>query len=197
MVEIRPYLASDRDGLLACIVELRDHEGTLEADRLPGTVIAETHLAYLQEQCRQKRGVILVAVSDTEVLGFVCVWADEDFGEHYAVPARAAHLSDLVVRAPHRRCGLGQELTRAAERFAGDHRAELLTVNVLVANRLARSFYAASGYREYELVLTKPLAGLSGSLAEPNVADVTIKMEATGAEPGVAADGRAVRPSEL
>jgi GNAT superfamily N-acetyltransferase len=170
MVEIRPYTASDRDGLLACIVELQDHEGTLEADRLPGTVIAETHLAYLQEQCRQKRGVILVAVSDGEVLGFVCLWADEDFGEHYAVPARAAHLSDLVVRAPQRRVGLGQALVGAAERFARDRGAELLTVNVLAANGLARAFYVVCGFREYELLLTKPLAGSSGSLAEPEAA---------------------------
>jgi GNAT superfamily N-acetyltransferase len=154
MVEIRPYVAADRIGLLACIAELQDHEVALEADRLPGTAIAETHLAYLLDQCRQKRGAILVAVNGAEVLGFACVWADEDFGEHYAVPARAAHLSDLVVRAPHRRGGLGHELTRAAERFA----------------RLARSFYAASGFREYELVVTKPLADLSGGLAESNAA---------------------------
>jgi ribosomal protein S18 acetylase RimI-like enzyme len=158
MIEIREYTAADRQGLLACIAELQDHEGALEADRLPGTVVAETHLAYLLDQCRHKRGAILVAVSGAAVLGFACVWADEDFGEHYAVPAQAAHLSDLVVRAPHRRGGLGRDLTRAAERFARDHGAELLTVNVLAANRLARSFYAASGFREYELVLTKPLA---------------------------------------
>jgi ribosomal protein S18 acetylase RimI-like enzyme len=170
MVEIRSYTPLDRRGLLACIVELQDHEGTLEEDRLPGTVIAETHLAYLLEQCRQKRGEILVAVTGAEVLGFVCVWADEDFGEHYAVPARAAHISDLIVRAPQRRGGLGQALVRAAERFARDCGAELLTVNVLAANDLARAFYVVCGYREYELLLTKSLAGGSGGPAKPNAA---------------------------
>jgi ribosomal protein S18 acetylase RimI-like enzyme len=158
-LEIRPYSEEDRECVLACIAEFQDFELALEADRLPGAQVAGAHLAYLMEQCADKRGTILVAADDNNVSGFVCVWIDEDFGEHLALPAQAAYVSDLVVSQTRRRNGVGQELMHAAERFAREHAAPLLTVNVLAANRVARAFYAAGGYREYELLLTKRLGG--------------------------------------
>ena len=69
----------------------------------------------------------------------------------------AAYVSDLFVRVPFRRDGLGRELMDAAEQFAREHNAPLLAVNVLAKNHGARAFYANCGYREYELLLTKPL----------------------------------------
>lgn len=158
-LEIRPYRAGDRGSVLAYIAELQDYELALEADRLPGAQIAQAHFTYLVEQCAAKRGTILVAADDKGVFGFVCVWIDEDFGEHLALPAQAAYVSDLVVSQPCRRNGVGQELMRAAERYAREHHATLLTMNVLAANHGARAFYAAGGYREYELLLTKRLGG--------------------------------------
>ncbi len=173
MVAIRPYTAADWSGVVACLAERQDHEASVETNHLPGAAVAPALLASALDDCRQRGGVVLVAATGAEVLGFVCVLPDEDFGELHAVPARAAYVSDLAVRASHRRGGLGGHLMRAAEEFAHGCGATLITVGVLATNHLARSFYAGCGYREYEVLLTKPLPG--GSPAE--------------AEPGAAADG--------
>jgi GNAT superfamily N-acetyltransferase len=62
-----------------------------------------------------------------------------------------AYISDLVVRAAHRRRGIGRDLLVRAESFAREFGAKQLKVGVLVRNQ-------TGGFRDYALQLVKPLS---------------------------------------
>ena len=157
MYTIREFTVSDRESILDAIIELQDYERTLENDRLPGATIAEKHMEYMLRQCADKNGKIFVAAISDLVAGFVCVWADEDFGEHYAEPSKAGFVSDIVVRRTYRRSGIGRALLEAAEDFLCSQGLEMVHLGVLVRNESARRFYQEAGYREYEVVVVKHL----------------------------------------
>jgi len=154
---VREYTPADRVGVLDAIIELQDYERTLEDDRLPGAAIAEKHLEYMLQQCVDKNGRIFVASTSGRVVGLVCVWAEEEFGEHYARPSKAGFISDLVVREGYRRGGMGRALLMMAEDFLRAQGVTLVHLGVLSRNVTAHSFYIAVGYREYEAVLVKNL----------------------------------------
>jgi ribosomal protein S18 acetylase RimI-like enzyme len=90
------------------------------------------------------------------VVGFVCVLAKvlpsaDDGIDPYA------YISDLVVRAAHRRRGIGRDLLVRAESFAREFGAKQLKVGVLVRNEATHIFYRAGGFRDYTVQLVKPL----------------------------------------
>jgi ribosomal protein S18 acetylase RimI-like enzyme len=154
---VREYTPTDRVGVLDALIELQDYERTLEDNRLPGTTIAEKHLEYMLRQCADKNGKIFVASISGRVVGLVCGWAEEEFGEHYARPSKAGYISDLVVREGYRRGGIGRALLKVVEDFLCAQGVTLVHLCVLSRNVTAQSFYIAVGYREYEVVLVKNL----------------------------------------
>jgi len=155
MHTIREYAPSDRPAILDCAAELQDYEKTLEGDRLPGSEIAEKHLAYLLHHCEKKSGRILVGLVANRIMGYVAGWLETDFGEHF-VPSRVTgYISDLVVRREVRGGGLGRALLEAGEGYLRDRGATSLSLYTLARNSRARLFYVAAGYRDYEVVLIK------------------------------------------
>ncbi len=156
MYTIRDYGPRDRQAILDCCAELQDFERTLEDDRLPGPAIAEKHLAYLLHQCEEKTGKILVGLIEDRIMGYVCGWLETAFGEHFVPSGLTGYISDLMVRPELRGGGLGRALLGAAERFLRDRGAASLSLYTLARNARARAFYAAAGYRDYEIVMIKP-----------------------------------------
>lgn len=155
---IRDYEASrDRDQLRTCIVELQEFERGLEP-RLPrGEDMADAYLAFVLARCAETSGRVFVAEIDRMVAGFVSVLARVAREEPDEPPTPYAYVSDLVVRAPYRRQGLGRALLERAERFARDSGASLLRVGVLAKNDGARRLYAGEGFAEYTVQLIKRL----------------------------------------
>jgi ribosomal protein S18 acetylase RimI-like enzyme len=92
-----------------------------------------------------------------DVVGFVCVWARVRPDEPEDDPSAYAYVSDLVVRAVHRRCGIGRRLLSAAEGHARSRGMRSLRISVLARNDAARSLYGSAGFEEYEVELVKPL----------------------------------------
>jgi Acetyltransferase (GNAT) family len=68
-----------------------------------------------------------------------------------------AYISDLVVRAAHRRRGIGRDLLVRAESFAREFGAKQLKVGVLVRNEATHTFYRTGGFRDHTVQLVKPL----------------------------------------
>lgn len=158
-VAIRDYEpARDAAALRACFVELHEAERALEPGLPSAEEIADLYLQRLHERCTRWRGRILVAEFDGEIAGFVSVWGRVVSEEPDRDPAPAAYVNDLVVRAPHRRRGLGRALMRAAEDYARGCGARWLGLGVLAANQAARSLYHELGFAPFHLQLRKPLA---------------------------------------
>jgi ribosomal protein S18 acetylase RimI-like enzyme len=156
MVLIRQYDATDHLALRACIVELQAWERSFEPGLPAPEEMADPYLAEVFTSCERSSGRIFLADEDGAVVGFVCVLAKmrpsaDDLAGPYA------YISDLVVRAAHRRSGLGRKLVARAEAFARECGARQLRVGVLVRNEASHAFYRAGGFRDYTVQLVKQL----------------------------------------
>ena len=97
---------------------------------------------------------VLVAVRDDAVLGFVTT----STRSHWAGEV-AAYVGELVVAEDAASQGVGRQLMNEAESWARRSGHRRLTIETGAANTAARRFYAAAGYAEEEVVLSKELQG--------------------------------------
>jgi ribosomal protein S18 acetylase RimI-like enzyme len=158
MPEIREYRPGmDTPGVRTCLVELQDHERTIEPALIEGAAMVDAHLAYLVERCRDHDGCIFVAVDGARVVGIVCVWARVRPDGPDDVPLDHAYISDLAVLAAYRGRGIGRALLERAEAFARERGGGTLRVGVRSRNAAARRLYASAGFAEDRIELAKPL----------------------------------------
>lgn len=154
---IRAYQPEDQPQVEQCIIALQDFERALEPDRVEGPAIARRYLQELLTACEQKRGSLFVAELDNMVIGFVCVWVEQEPESYLTSLAGYAYISDLVVLATYRQHGYGLALLQRAEAFALEQGAAALRINALAKNDAARAAYRKAGFRDYEISLLKTL----------------------------------------
>jgi GNAT superfamily N-acetyltransferase len=146
----------DAQALLACIIEQQDFHRAIEPTWPPGSAIASDYLQYLQHQCKEHDGVVIVAEAGARLVGFVCVAASAP-GTGPDDPAVHAWVHDLFVRADYRHQGIATTLMTEAETFARKRGAAVMRLGVLDGNETARAFYRGKDFRDYVRILTKPL----------------------------------------
>jgi ribosomal protein S18 acetylase RimI-like enzyme len=157
MVTIRPYQPQDAAGVEQCLIELQEFERTLEPNRVEGTAMAPLYFKALLEWCTQARGMLFIAEDAGAVVGLVGVIAQVEDQGMIELNKDYAYISDLVVLPAYRGQGLGRALLQQAEAYAISQGATVLKVDVLVANKGARSLYQAMGFQEKEIRSVKPL----------------------------------------
>ncbi|MFI7231266.1 GNAT family N-acetyltransferase [Nonomuraea angiospora] len=152
-VRIRPACDDDLEGVLALaprlaegVVAWRDPEGAERAARqwLTGSLDA----------AKTQRGAVFVAVDgeDSQVVGVVSVQRQRHF-----TGAMDAYVGELAVHPRAVRTGVGRQLMAAAEDWARQQGLRHLTLETGAANTAARRFYAALGYLEEGVRLTRSL----------------------------------------
>ncbi|MGV9375748.1 N-acetyltransferase family protein [Nonomuraea sp. NPDC003707] len=152
-VRIRPACDDDLEGVLALapriaegVAAWRDLEGAARAARewLAGSLAA----------AEAQRAVVFVAVDseDAQVLGVVSVQRQRHF-----TGAMDAYVGELAVHSRAVRTGVGRRLMAAAEDWAQQQGLRHLTLETGAANTTARRFYAALGYLEEGVRLTRSL----------------------------------------
>jgi GNAT superfamily N-acetyltransferase len=157
-LRVRPYRDGDAAAIRDCIAELQDSERELDDRLRTGASIAAPYFEHMHDRCRECAGTILVAECDGDVAGFATVLGRVAFTSLDDPPGDYALVSDLVVRAPFRRRGLGQALLREAERLARTLGfARELRISVLSENHGARELYRAAGFSPYLETLSKRL----------------------------------------
>ncbi|MEV4351321.1 GNAT family N-acetyltransferase [Actinoplanes sp. NPDC049596] len=145
-IRIRPYEPADRDRALALAERLRIGVAPW---RDPDAV-REAVTGWVRDSV--DRGEVLVAERDGRVDGLVTLGLRRHF-----TGDTDAYVGELVVDAAAERRGLGTLLVRAAEQWARERGLTRLTLETGAANTTARAFYAALGYREEDVRLTKSL----------------------------------------
>lgn len=152
-VRIRPADDDDLEGVLALAPRLaegvaawRDPEGATRAARewLTGSLAA----------AKARRAAVFVAVDggDPQVVGVVSVQCQRHF-----TGAMDAYVGELAVHPRAVRTGVGRQLMAAAEDWARQQGLRHLTLETGAANTAARRFYAALGYLEEGVRLTRSL----------------------------------------
>jgi ribosomal protein S18 acetylase RimI-like enzyme len=157
-MEIREFdPLRDRQAVRRCFIELQDFERNIDPRTPPGEHVADTYLDLMFQRCREFSGVVLVAVMDQAVVGYVTIWTRFRSSEPDDDPAEHGFIPDLVVLAACRGRGIGRRLLRAAEARAREAGARTIRLSVKAGNAGARSLYAAEGFEDAEIFLEKAL----------------------------------------
>jgi len=97
-------------------------------------------------------GTVLVADDGGSIVGVLTIRPARHFtGE------LDGYIGELAVAAPAARQGVGRALIAAAQAWARDHGLANLTLHTGAFNANARAFYAAIGFVEEEVRLTRPV----------------------------------------
>lgn len=95
---------------------------------------------------------VWVAVLDGAVVGFVHAGERRHFSGE-----RDGYVGELVVAESAERHGIGRALLAAAEDWAAGRGLRRLSLETGAANTAARAFYAALGYQEEDVRLSRPI----------------------------------------
>lgn len=116
---------------------------------------------YVREiaaEVTEHKGAFLVAEIEDELAGYATLLAEvsseEDRDE---ILYTYAYIGDLVVAEAHRGEGVGKALLQACEARALQAGQTMLRLSVLADNSRARRVYAAAGFKEHLITLTKKL----------------------------------------
>lgn len=157
-MRIRLAAEADRAGVLALVPRLaegvapwRDREEALAA----GSRWLEDSLAA----AAKGDGAVLVAADGDGIAGVITIRPARHFTGEYD-----GYIGELAVAERASRRGIGRALVSAAGAWACDHGLENLTLHTGAFNAGARAFYAALGFAEEEVRLTRPARG---RLAQP------------------------------
>lgn len=151
LVQIREYTPADRDAVLALAPRLtegvapwRDPAGVLAA------VVA--WVTSSADNSGQPGRAMFVAADGGTIVGLVTVAERKHFTGQVD-----AYVGELVTAAGMERRGIASNLMAAAEAWGAARGLEYLTLETGAANHAARAFYAALGYQEEEVRLTKAM----------------------------------------
>lgn len=157
-VTIRPAIPTDRHDIRQAIVELQDYERALHLTRLPGELVADAYLEWLQRHADTAAGTMLVAESDSAFVAFVVGWIEvADIITETPDSNRFGYVSDLCVVPAFRGQRIAEQLLTAIERHFRQAGVVRIRINALAANRSARVSYERAGYAPYEVLHEKVL----------------------------------------
>ena len=139
-ITIRPVEEADLPALPSLLAQLGYPMAAEEAARRLAAVLAAPGHA------------VLVAVRDGAVLGLMHLFLRPALEKPPEVVVQA-----LVVEAGLRGSGLGGQLLRAAEDWARTRGLDAITLDTGAANTGARALYAAVGYQDEDIRMTKRL----------------------------------------
>jgi ribosomal protein S18 acetylase RimI-like enzyme len=149
-VQVRPFQPGGRDPVLALAPRLaegvaawRDPEAVLRAARgwVSDAVAADGQPGH----------AVYVATSGDRVVGVLGISEQR----HWTGQAEA-YIGELAVAPGMERRGIATALMTAARAWAGDRRLGYLTLETGAANHGARAFYAALGFQDEQVRLTRP-----------------------------------------
>jgi GNAT superfamily N-acetyltransferase len=151
VIRVRRYQPTDREAVLGLAPRLADDVAPWRERQ---AVLAAV-CGWVQnsaDTAAEADRAVFVADVDGRVAGLVSVSERTHFTGQVD-----GYVGELVVAADSERLGIGTSLMAAAEAWAAGRGRAFLTLETGAASQRARSFYAALGYQEEDIRLTKPL----------------------------------------
>jgi GNAT superfamily N-acetyltransferase len=152
-IRIRPAGDDDAAGVLGLGVRLAEGVAPWR-DQAQALLVGRRWLESSLASAKAGTGAVFVAVTaDGSVAGVISVEPSTHFtGEH------DGYIGELVVAENAARRGIGAALVETAETWARDHGLRHLTLHTGAFNATARAFYAALGFQEEEVRLTRAIS---------------------------------------
>jgi ribosomal protein S18 acetylase RimI-like enzyme len=159
IIPIRPADDDDRAAVLELAPRLAEGVAPWR-DQTEALLAGRRWLEESLDAAKNGDGAVLVAADAAGMAGVVSVRPSTHFtGE------RDGYIGELVVADRASRRGIGRALIAAADAWARDHGLRNLTLHTGAFNANARGFYAAQGFVEEEVRLTRPVPDVP---AEPS-----------------------------
>lgn len=149
MVTVRPFDVPDHDPVMALADRLTVGAAS-RRDRNRWLAVVRGWVAESLAAADGPGHAVLVAVHEDRVVGFVALSTRTHFTGDVD-----AYVGELVVAQGSERRGVGHALLGAAESWARDHGFVALTLDTGAANTAARRLYAASGFEDEDVRMTK------------------------------------------
>jgi ribosomal protein S18 acetylase RimI-like enzyme len=150
-VIVRLYERSDRADVLALVERLLEGVAPWRDAAAVQAAMDEWVRDAVDLQGNESRAVF-VAEEHGEILGFATTSTRRHFADDVD-----AYVGELAVARRVERRGVGRRLMLAAEEWARRQGLTCVTLHTGAANTRARAFYAALGYEEEDVRLTKRL----------------------------------------
>ena len=158
-IRIRVARASDRDALIEMSERLR--EGV--APWRDPQEVRRAVIGWVREPLANLAGAdngAFVAERNGEVVGFVCVSERPHFTGEVDT-----YIGELVVAKKAEGVGIGRALVEAAEDWGRSRGRKRVVVDTGAANAPARKFYAALGYEEEDITVSREILSSSSDPA--------------------------------
>ena len=148
-IRVRPACGDDRTRILELAPRLAEGVAPWR-DQAEALLAGRRWLEESLDAAKAGDGTVLVAADPDGIAGVISVRASTHFtGE------RDGYIGELVVAERASRHGIGRALIAAADGWARDHGLRNLTLHTGAFNTNARAFYAALGFAEEEVRLTR------------------------------------------
>lgn len=154
LFRIRPVRDEDHEAVMGLAPRLAEGIAAWR-DTEAATHAAQQWLTCSLAAAKEQRGAVFVAVQEHDaphIIGVVSVTRQQHF-----TGVRDAYVGELAVHPHSIRNGVGRQLMVAAEDWARQQGLRHLTLETGAANTVARKFYAALGYLEEGIRLTRSL----------------------------------------
>jgi ribosomal protein S18 acetylase RimI-like enzyme len=150
-VQIRQYIPADRDAIMALAPRLTEGKAPWRDDT---AWLAAAHgwIREASDGAGQPDQVVYVAVNADQIVGVVHAAERTHFTGQLD-----AYVAELVTATGLERRGIARALMAAAEAWGAARGLDYLTLETGAANHGARAFYAALGYLEEDVRLTKKI----------------------------------------
>jgi ribosomal protein S18 acetylase RimI-like enzyme len=150
-VQIRRYKPPDRDAIMALAPRLAEGMAAWR-DRSAWLDAVHGWISSAARSADQPDRAVFVAVDGGQVVGVVCA------GERVHFTGQVdAYVGELITAPGQERRGIARQLMRAAEDWGAARGLDYLTLETGTGNHTARSFYAALGYLEEDVRLTRKI----------------------------------------
>jgi len=160
MISIGSFGPADFETIKTLVESIQEFERTYVPELKLGVEIGAAYTEKLVNTIANQQGVIFLAKTDTDTVGFVCAWIDEDDDLLLSEDARThAYISDIFVSEDWRRQGVATLLLQAVETEMRQRGCQRIRICTKAANLSALTCYKANGYSAYEIVLSKRLTG--------------------------------------
>jgi ribosomal protein S18 acetylase RimI-like enzyme len=150
-IHIRAAADNDKPGVLQLAPRLAEGVAPWR-DQQTAVLAARQWLTDSFDAAARQDAAVLIAVGKTNIAGVITVSEQRHFTGEID-----GYIGELAVATHAVRRGIGRALITAAETWARDRRLRHLTLHTGMVNIPARDFYAALGFQEEEIRLTRPL----------------------------------------
>jgi ribosomal protein S18 acetylase RimI-like enzyme len=157
-VSIRPAAPADLPaiGRLGALLVRTHHDFDPQRFIAASPQTEHRYASFLGTQLDEPNIVILVAVRDSEVLGYT--YAGVEGPDYMSLRGPAGALYDIVVDPAHRGHGVGRTLLDATLEVLGARGAPRVVLSTAERNEAAQRLFARAGFRRTMLEMTRELS---------------------------------------